>query len=100
MPQPRTVIERYRARQLERKIAAEQLEAYHLAWLDQVKHQLKEAVRTRTAEATQAAEQFLYELNQKHLGFMAELGLKNVDTRQKILMELSEQTARRLEEVG
>ncbi|MGH8012983.1 MAG: hypothetical protein ACREQ4_10825 [Candidatus Binataceae bacterium] len=99
-PQPQSIIEKFKAHQLERRLAAKQLQAYHVARLEDLKHQLKEAVRMRMAAATQAAEQFLYQLNQKHLGFMAELGLKNVDTRQKILMELSEQTARRLEEVG
>jgi hypothetical protein len=98
-PEPSNIIARFKTRQIERKLAAAQLTEYYDARMELLKHQLKEAVRARKAEATESAERFLMELNQNHLKFVAELGLSNVDKRQDIMMELNERTARRIEEI-
>jgi hypothetical protein len=95
-PEPKTIIARFRTNQIQRRLAIAQLSEYHDAKMELVKHQFKEAVRTKKAEASEFADHFLMELNHSHLKFLAELGLKNVDKRQEILIELNERTSRRM----
>jgi hypothetical protein len=99
LPEPLTIIGRFRANQINRKLAVAQLSEYYDARMDLIRHQLKEAVRAGKAQATEAGDRYLMELNRSHLGFLAELGLKNVDRRQEILIELNERTAQRLADI-
>ena len=99
LPEPTTIVARFRMNQINRKLAVAQLTEYYDARMELVRHQLKEAVRAGKAESTEAADRYLMELNRNHLSFLAELGLKNVDKRQEILIELNERTARRLDDI-
>ncbi len=98
-PEPGNIIDRYRARQIDRKVARAHWEQYYNARLELVGHELKEAVRAKSAEMTAKVERVLMQLNDSHLQFLAELGLKNVGQRQSILIKLQEQTSRQIQDV-
>jgi hypothetical protein len=97
--EPTTIVARVKANMIQRKIGVAQLDELYKAQMDLIRHQLKEAVRARKAEATEAADRYLLELNRSHLNFLAELGLKNVDKRQEIVIELNERTSQRLSDI-
>lgn len=98
-PEPGNIVDRYRARQIDRRVARAYWEQYYDAKLELVRHELKEAVRAKSAEMTAKVERVLMQLNDAHLQFLAELGLKNIAQRQKILIQLQEQTSRQMQEV-
>jgi len=64
-----------------------------------VKARLTETVRVRKAEASLKAEEFLQILNNEHIGFLTELGLKNEDMRNRAFFQLNEQTAKMMRQV-
>ncbi len=69
------------------------------AQLDATKHQLSEVARVRKAQATVIAEQFIRALDQRHLEYLTSLGLRNLEVRQRALIEVGDQTTAMLREL-
>lgn len=97
---PSGVIAQYKARKLQREFVLKHLKGWYDARLEVTQHQLVEAVRVKKAEASLVGEQLLARLNEQHLAFMMDLGLGNLDTRQKTLKKLGDQTAAALREIS
>jgi hypothetical protein len=96
---PKGVLAEFKAKRLTRKAALDQLTVYYDAQLDVVKTRLAETIRVRKAEATLKAEEFLQVLNNEHIEFLTELGLRNEDMRNRAFIKLNEQTTKSLREV-
>ncbi len=86
---PDGVIASFKANKIERRAALEHLEVWYKTSLDVAKHRLGEVARVRKAEATVIAEQFLQNLDQLHLQYLMDLGLRNEAARQKALLDRS-----------
>jgi hypothetical protein len=96
---PDGFIANYKANKIEREAAIDHLKVWYQSQLEVAKHQLHEVVRVRKAQASIQAEQFLRSLDQQHLEYLADLGLRNMTTRQRMLLELGDQTSSILAEV-
>lgn len=89
---PDGVVASYKANKIERKAALAQLDVWYEAQLEVTKTRLAEVVRVRKAEATVLAEQFLRSLNDQHLQFLTDLGLRSERARSDALLKLGDQT--------
>jgi hypothetical protein len=96
---PDGVVTQYKANKITRRAALEHLEVWYKAQLEVARHRLTEVARVRKAEATQLAEQFLHSINSQHLQFLAELGLRNEDARNRAFLALGDQTSNALREI-
>jgi hypothetical protein len=69
------------------------------AEIDILSSTLKQIVRVRTIHAEVAAEKYLNQLNAKHLEVLTQLGMRNVNTRQRAMVELTNTTVAKIKEV-
>jgi len=97
--EPQGIIAKFQAGKVKRQAVVEHLRTWYAANLDVTKHQLSEAVRVRKAESTMVAEQFLRNLDQQHLEYLTSLGLRNLETRQRALIEVADQTTKTLKDM-
>lgn len=96
---PQGILMRWRENKLGRKAALRALEAHYDSQLDALTHSLTKAVQVQKARADVIAGEYLRELDARQLEMLAELGLRNKDTRERALLELTEMTAAKLREV-
>jgi len=96
---PNTILAQYKAGKLQKKVALQALEENYTAQLEVLKHQLKQASLVRRTQIDVLAEEFLKDLDSRHLAVLNEIGLRNMDTRLNALMELTDQTTQKLREV-
>lgn len=96
---PEGVIAGFQAGRIQRKAALQQMEAWYGAQLDIAKHRLTEVARVKKAQTTVIAEQFLRNLDQQHLEYLTNLGLRNTNARGEALIKLGDQTAKTLKEL-
>jgi hypothetical protein len=96
---PEGIIASYKAAKVQREATLDYLRTWYREQLEVTKHRLAEAARVRKTEATVIAEQFLRELDQRHLEYLSDLGLRNVATRQDALAKLTDQTSGKLREL-
>jgi hypothetical protein len=96
---PQGILTRWRENKLGRKAALRALEAHYDSQLDALTHSLGKAVQVQKARADVIAGEYLRELDARQLEMLAELGLRNKDTRERALLELTEMTAAKLREV-
>jgi hypothetical protein len=96
---PKGVILEFKANRIQRRHALEALKEYHNGQLTVARTQIQEAVRIRTAEARQQAEQYLARIDTEYIQYLAALGMRNVDERQRMLIRLHEQTSTNLKQV-
>ena len=92
MGRPDGLIANFQAGKVQRAAVIEHLRTWYAAQLGVTKHRLAEAARVRNAEATLIAEQFLRALDQQHLEYLTTLGLRNLEVRQKALIQVGDQT--------
>jgi len=95
----RGIMMQWKENKLGRKAALKALEAHYNGQLDALTHSLSKAVQVQKARADVVAAEYLRELDARHIAMMAELGLRNKDTRERTLITLTDQTAARLAEV-
>lgn len=95
----RGILARWQANTISRKAALEQLQSAYDAQLGLLKHQLEQAVTMKKAQADVIAKEYLKHLDAQQLEILTKLDLKNKGTREKALLELTEDTAARLKEV-
>jgi hypothetical protein len=96
---PDAAIARFKANQIERKAALQNVAVWYQGQIEAAEHAVKEAVRVRKAEATKVAERLLMEINEEHFRYLMSLGLRNEATRQKAMLELGDQTSLALKEI-
>lgn len=95
----RGIVMQWKENKLGRKAALKALEAQYNGQLDALTHSISKAVQVQKARADVVASEYLRELDARHIAMMAELGLRNKDTRERTLITLTDQTAARLAEV-
>ena len=93
------ILAQWQANTLSRKVALQQLQVRYDAELDLLKFQLGKAVLMRKAEADVVAKEYLKELDSRQLEILARMGLRNKETRERALFDLTEMTATKLKEV-
>jgi hypothetical protein len=93
------ILGQWRANKLGRKAAMESIQLHYTSQLDALAHQLAKAAQVRKAQADVMAEEFLKELDTQHLAVLTEFGLRNKETRERALIELTDATASKLREV-
>jgi len=96
---PTDIVTRYKANKIKRNNAIEQLSVWYDAQLEITKTHLKEAVIAKKEQIGREAQQFITELDRRHLEFLAEIGLKNKAIRESTLIKLADQTKDSLSEL-
>lgn len=94
-----SILVKYRAKKVGRKATLEALERSYAGQLDVLTHQISSAVQVKKTQIDVQAEEFLRELDARHLELLTEIGLRNKDTREKALIELTERTVEKLRDV-
>jgi len=95
----RSILTKWRENKLGRKATLQALDAHYGSQLEALKYNLTKAVQVQKARADVIAEEYLKELDARQLEMLAELGLRNKDTREKALMKLTDTTSARIKEV-
>ena len=93
------IIMKWKEKKLSRKATLKALEAHYSSQLDALTYSLTKAVQVQKARADVIAEEYLKELDARQLEMLAELGLRNKDTRERALLKLTDTTAARVKEV-
>lgn len=96
---PDGLLSQFKANQIKRKSALAALQTHYDSQIDVLKHTLSRAAQVEKSRADVTASQFLKELDSKYLEVLAQLGMRNKDTREKAILDLTDQTAVRLQEV-
>ena len=88
-----------KSKSLGRKAAMESIQLHYSSQLDVLAHSLTKATQVRKSRADVLAEEFLKDLDTQHLAVLTEFGLRNKETRERALIDLTEATAAKLREV-
>ena len=104
VPSPQDVesqgfLTKYKAGQLQRKAVLSALEQHYNSQLDVMKHSILESAKVRKVQISNAAEQSLKVLDEKHLEVLAQLGIRNADARWKHVTDLTDRAVARIAEV-
>ena len=97
--EPTGILAKYKANKLERKAALKALEKSYSGQLSVLEHQIVKAEGLRKTEISVLAEEFLKDLDARHLEVLAEIGMRNKGTREAALVNLTEQTVEKLKDV-
>lgn len=84
---------------LSRKAALQELHATYEARLEYLNKKLDTAVQVGKAQLEVQANEYLRELEAKHLEALAEIGIRNEDARARALIKLNDHTVERIREV-
>ena len=95
----RGILMKFRERKISRKAALKALEASYNSQLDALNHSLVKAVQIQKTRADVVADEYLKELDARHMAVMDELGLRNIETRAQTLLKLTDQTVAKVKEV-
>lgn len=93
------ILTKLKARQLGRKAALEALEKSYMGQLDVLTHTIGTAARAKKTQIDVEAEEYLRELDARHLELLTQIGLRNKETREKALIELTDRTVEKLRDV-
>jgi len=96
---PSGVVMEFRAGRVQRTVALDALRAWYNGQLAVAEAQVHEAVRVQTAQAKAQSEKFLARIDNDYLTYLGELGLRNIDKRQQMLLQLNDQTSENLKQV-
>lgn len=96
---PETMLAKWKANKIERNAIVEYFEKRYDAQLEMVEEELRQAVRVNNAEVVKQADRWIDKINQEHLEFMTELGLRNKEKRQEALQKLGDQTTEALNQI-
>ncbi len=99
LAEPDGILAKWRANQMGRKAALDALAAQYSGHLDLLKHNIIEQVKVGKERISVAAEEQLKELDAKHLEVLAQLGLRNADTRLKTMADVTDMVVARLKEI-
>jgi hypothetical protein len=93
------ILMRLKKHQLEKKAAVRELETFYEKRLDVLAYKLERAGQVEKARSSLIAEEYLKDLDAKHLEVLSQIGLKNKDTRERGLLQLTDMTVARIKEV-
>lgn len=96
---PDGAIAQFKASQIGKKAALKHVQIWYEGQLEAARHAVTEAVRVRKAEASRVAERLLMEIGSEHVEYLNTLGLRNSDARNRVMLELGDQTSRTLKEI-
>ncbi|MEM7313643.1 MAG: hypothetical protein AAF497_10880 [Planctomycetota bacterium] len=96
---PKGVLARFHQNRLSRKASIAALKSHYDNQLDALRYTLAKACQVSKARADALAEKHLKELDAGHLEVLGQLGLRNKDTRERTLIELTDSTVEKLKEV-
>jgi uncharacterized protein YutE (UPF0331/DUF86 family) len=96
---PEGILSQFKSNQIKRKAALTALQTHYDSQIDVLAHTLSKAAQVEKSRADVTASQFMKELDSKYLEVLAQLGMRNKDTRERALIELTDQTTARLLEV-
>ncbi len=96
---PDGLVAQYQQKRLSRKATVQALKLRYESELDALQHRLNKACQIEKARADVMADEYLKELDAKHLKVLSDLGLRNKETREAALLRLTESTVERLKEV-
>lgn len=99
MSAPQGILSEFKANRIKRKAAMAALQTHYDNQLDVLAHTLSKAALVEKSRADVTADHFLKELDAQHLEVLAELGMRNKQTREQSLIDLTEQTCQRIREV-
>ena len=83
-----------------KKAALQELEVFYEKRLDVLAYKLEQAGQVEKARSHLIAEEYLKELDAQHLEVLSQIGLRNKDTRERGLLQLTDMTVARLKEVN
>lgn len=90
---------RLKKRGLEKKATVREIETFYEKRLDVLAYKLERAGQVEKARSHLVAEEYLKELDAKHLEVLSQIGLRNKDTRERGLLQLTDMTVARIKEV-
>lgn len=90
---------RLKKNKLEKKATVRELETFYEKRLDVLAYKLERAGQVEKARSHLIAEEYLKELDAKHLEVLSQIGLRNKDTRERGLLQLTDMTVSRIKEV-
>lgn len=93
------ILAKFKKNQLSRRATIQALETHYETQLDTLKYSLAKASQVQKARADVLAEEYLQQLDARQLEVLSELGLRNKDTRERALLDLTEMTVAKLREV-
>ena len=96
---PEGILARFQAKAVSRRAALDALKVNYDFQIDSLKHNLSRALQVSNAKADTMAEEFLMELDAQHLTVLGKLGLRNKETRERVLMELTDSTVNTIREL-
>lgn len=96
---PKGVLAKFHQNRLSRKASIAALKSHYDNQLDALRYTLAKACQVSKARADALAEKHLKELDAGHLEVLGQLGLRNKDTRERTLIELTDSTVEKLKEV-
>jgi hypothetical protein len=97
---PRGILLQWQKSQIDRATALQAIQAQYDAQLDALRYHLRKAVSVSNARADRIAEEFLKKLDAEHIKVLADLGMRNAETRASALIEVREMIAAKLKEVS
>jgi hypothetical protein len=93
------ILAKWKASQMGRKQALDQLAEQYKGQLEFLKHKITEQVRVGKTQVSVAAEEYLKILDAKHLEVLAQLGMRNAATRWKAVTDLTDMAVAQVQEV-
>lgn len=96
---PSGILSQFKANLIKRRSAMAALQTHYDSQLDVLSHTLARAGQVEKSRADVVAEEYLKELDAKHLEVLAELGMRNKETRERALIALTDQTVIKVREV-
>jgi len=93
------IMAKWKEKTLSRKATLKALEVHYDSQLDALTYSLTKAVQVQKSRADVIADEYLKELDSRQLEMLAELGLRNKETRERALLELTAGTAAKVKEV-
>lgn len=92
------IIGRFKRNAIDRNAALAAMRQMHDAHLEATKHTLKRAIEVEKARVDTIADKYIFQITQECLRNMAELGVKNIESRAETLLKFNETIARLLEQ--
>lgn len=99
MTAPAGILTQFKENRIKRKSALAALQTHYDKQLDVLTHTLSRVGQVEKARADVIAEEYLKELDAKHLEVLVELGMRNKQTRERALLELTDQTVKTIQDV-
>jgi hypothetical protein len=92
------IIGKFKAGQIEKRAALNEIEALTGAQLEATTHALKRAVEVDRERVNLIAQRYIYQITEEYLGDMRAMGIHNYQARFETLLKLNDETAKLLKQ--